>query len=206
MLEAAMFGLPYAGRIPDFAGMPPRGGAGYFGRAGGQRSVDPDVLEGRMLREEQEIAFQESLEVRAGGFVPWCAQAVCASGYCCDDGASPSRDHQPGIPSFPLDSQFALSQVVQESLPMCSCLSCSRSGVSLCVRSSVAPRTHESMPPVKGASRCLSASHRRTDENRRKQTAAHVKLGRPRRWRRPDGGRLRQRPSVQLQSYVPRWS
>jgi hypothetical protein len=57
-----MFGLPYAGRMPDFAGMPPRGG--YAGRGGGHRSVDPDVLEGRMLREEQEIAFQESLEVR----------------------------------------------------------------------------------------------------------------------------------------------
>ena len=63
MLEAAMFGLPYAGRMPDFAGMPTAargGGAGYFGRG-----VDPDVLEGRMLREEQEIAFQESLQARA---------------------------------------------------------------------------------------------------------------------------------------------
>ena len=70
MLEAAMFGLPYAGRMPDFASMPGRGGGGgYFGGGGAQRSVDPDVLEGRMLREEQEIAFQESLEVRLGSYL-----------------------------------------------------------------------------------------------------------------------------------------
>ena len=70
MLEAAMFGVAYQGRMPDYNGMPAGGGMGgmYRGGAGGRgahQPVDPSVLEGRMLREEQELAFQESLEVRA---------------------------------------------------------------------------------------------------------------------------------------------
>ena len=66
MLEAAMFGIAYEGRMPNFNGMPASGGGGAYGGAGSRganRPVDPHVLEGRMLREEQELAFQESLEV-----------------------------------------------------------------------------------------------------------------------------------------------
>lgn len=59
MLEAAMMGIPYAGRIPDFANMQAGGGAG-----GGGRPVDADLQEQRMLQQEQNAAFQESLDVR----------------------------------------------------------------------------------------------------------------------------------------------
>ena len=64
MLEAAMFGVAYQGRMPDYNGVP---GAGAYGGArgrGGHQPLDPHVLENRMLREEQEIAYQESLQVR----------------------------------------------------------------------------------------------------------------------------------------------
>lgn len=61
MLEAAMLGIPYAGRIPDFANLQPGGGS-YGGGGGGP--VDPGLQEQRMLQQEQNAAFQESLEVR----------------------------------------------------------------------------------------------------------------------------------------------
>ena len=55
MLEAAMFGTAYQGHIPDFSNMP------------APENLDPDLALQRMLRKEQDAAFQESLMVRAGG-------------------------------------------------------------------------------------------------------------------------------------------
>ncbi len=65
MLEAAMFGVAYQGRMPDYNGGPAGGGGGYGGARGrgAHQPLDPHVLENRMLREEQEIAYQESLQV-----------------------------------------------------------------------------------------------------------------------------------------------
>ena len=58
MLEAAMLGIPYAGRIPDFAEQP------LGGRAGGRTTpIDDSLQEQRLLREEQNSAYQQSLEV-----------------------------------------------------------------------------------------------------------------------------------------------
>ena len=66
MLEAAMFGVAYQGRMPDYNGLPAAGGGAYGGPRGrgAHHPLDPHVLEGRMLREEQELAYQESLQVR----------------------------------------------------------------------------------------------------------------------------------------------
>ena len=52
MLEAAMFGTAYQGRIPDFSNPPP------------PENLDPALVQQRMLREEQDAAFQASLRVR----------------------------------------------------------------------------------------------------------------------------------------------
>ena len=65
MLEAAMLGIPYAGRIPDFANMQQQGNGGYGGGGGGGGGgvVDPNLQEQRMLQQEQNAAFEQSLEV-----------------------------------------------------------------------------------------------------------------------------------------------
>lgn len=53
MLEAAMLGIPYEGQIPDFSQQqaPPE-------------PTSPSVLQQRELRDEQDQAYKESLEVR----------------------------------------------------------------------------------------------------------------------------------------------
>ena len=63
MLEAAMLGIPYAGRLPDFGvnGAAPPGGGGFGG--GGAQPLSPGVRHTRALREEQDWAFQASLQV-----------------------------------------------------------------------------------------------------------------------------------------------
>ena len=53
MLEAAMLGIPYTGRMPDFS-------------AGSRQSsapADPEVVEARLLRDDQDAAYHASLEV-----------------------------------------------------------------------------------------------------------------------------------------------
>jgi hypothetical protein len=53
MLEAAMLGTAYEGRMPDFANpMPPS-----------DAPTDPAIVEERFLREEQDAAYQASLAV-----------------------------------------------------------------------------------------------------------------------------------------------
>jgi hypothetical protein len=63
MLEAAMLGIPYAGRLPDFGvnGAAPPGGGGFGG--GAAQPLSPGVRHTRALREEQDWAFQASLQV-----------------------------------------------------------------------------------------------------------------------------------------------
>lgn len=63
MLEAAMLGIPYAGRLPDFGvnGAAPPGGGGFGGAAA--QPLSPGVHHTRALREEQDWAFQASLQV-----------------------------------------------------------------------------------------------------------------------------------------------
>ena len=51
MLEAAMLGIPYEGRMPEFGNQEPA------------EPVSPSVLRQRELREEQDQAYQESLLV-----------------------------------------------------------------------------------------------------------------------------------------------
>ena len=51
MLEAAMLGIPYEGRIPAFAA------------DNDVQPTSPSVLAQRQLREEQDNAFQQSLQV-----------------------------------------------------------------------------------------------------------------------------------------------
>ncbi len=65
MLEAAMFGTAYQGHIPDFSNMP------------APENLDPDLAQQRMLRMEQDVAFQESLRVRAGGRNGELEEKVC---------------------------------------------------------------------------------------------------------------------------------
>ena len=63
MLEAAMLGIPYEGRIPDFAAQPSR------------PYVPPssESLAGRSVRQEQDWAYEQSLQV-----LSWPHQASCA--------------------------------------------------------------------------------------------------------------------------------
>jgi hypothetical protein len=66
MLEAAMLGIPYAGRMPDFGAngaAPP--GSGLFGNAGGAAAqpLSLGVRHTRALRQEQDSAYQASLQV-----------------------------------------------------------------------------------------------------------------------------------------------
>ena len=72
MLEAAMLGIPYAGRMPDFGanGAAPPGG-GMSGDAGGAAAqpLSPGVRRTRALREEQDWAYQASLQVPIVTFV-----------------------------------------------------------------------------------------------------------------------------------------
>lgn len=51
MLEAALLGIPYEGRIPDFS------------QSEVPEPLSPSVLQQRILREEQDQAYQDSLQV-----------------------------------------------------------------------------------------------------------------------------------------------
>ena len=53
MLEAAMLGIPYQGRIPDFTAQPARP----------DQPVSSTAVAGRAVREEQDYAYQQSLQV-----------------------------------------------------------------------------------------------------------------------------------------------
>lgn len=66
MLEAAMLGIPYTGRMPDFVNGGGFGGGGFgggVGGGGGGEPVSPGVQAHRAIREEQDWAYQESLQV-----------------------------------------------------------------------------------------------------------------------------------------------
>ncbi len=64
MLEAAMLGIPYTGRMPDFVNGGGGGfGGGGFGGGGGGEPISPGVQAHRAIREEQDWAYQESLQV-----------------------------------------------------------------------------------------------------------------------------------------------
>lgn len=52
MLEAAFLGVPYEGRIPDFS------------QAEAAEPMSPSVMAGRQLRQEQDQAYQDSLQVQ----------------------------------------------------------------------------------------------------------------------------------------------
>jgi hypothetical protein len=53
MLEAAMLGIPYAGRMPDFSGAQDAAAAAA--------PLSPGTIEQRTLRQEQDDAYEESL-------------------------------------------------------------------------------------------------------------------------------------------------
>lgn len=57
MLEAAMLGRPYQGRIPDFANQPP------------PRALSPGAASRQMLRQEQDDAYEVRADV--------CAVVTC---------------------------------------------------------------------------------------------------------------------------------
>ncbi len=64
MLEAAMLGVPYSGRMPDFA----REAAEREAReVAGLAAVDPNVAEQRLLVSEQDAAYEESLALDRWG-------------------------------------------------------------------------------------------------------------------------------------------
>lgn len=54
MLEAAMYGIPYEGRMSDFSAE----------AQAAAEPVSPSVLHQRQLREEQDQAYHESLQVQ----------------------------------------------------------------------------------------------------------------------------------------------
>lgn len=54
MLEAAMLGIPYEGRMPDFTAQPARPD---------QQPTSPGAVAGRAVRQEQDYAYQQSLQV-----------------------------------------------------------------------------------------------------------------------------------------------
>ena len=53
MLEAAMLGIPYEGRIPDFSAQPARP----------DQPMSPTAVAGRAVRQEQDFAYEKSLQV-----------------------------------------------------------------------------------------------------------------------------------------------
>ena len=53
MLEAAMLGVPYAGRIPNFAAE----------ASAAETMSSPQAQAGRVVRQEQDAAYEESLRV-----------------------------------------------------------------------------------------------------------------------------------------------
>ena len=53
MLEAAMLGIPYEGRIPDFTSQPARL----------DQPMSPTAVAGRAVRQEQDYAYEQSLQV-----------------------------------------------------------------------------------------------------------------------------------------------
>lgn len=64
MMEAVMLGIPYTGRMPDFAANA-GAAAGDFGDGGADgQPLSPGMRRTRALREEQDWAYQESLQVR----------------------------------------------------------------------------------------------------------------------------------------------
>ncbi len=67
MLEAAMLGIPYEGRIPDFSAQPARP----------DQPMSPTAVAGRAVRQEQDYAYEQSLQVSN-----YCNVFQMASGSC----------------------------------------------------------------------------------------------------------------------------
>ena len=70
MLEAAMLGVPYEGGMPDFSAQSARSALA---------STSPTAVAGRAVRQEQDAAYEQSLQVchrlRAPTNLAWSAAA-----------------------------------------------------------------------------------------------------------------------------------
>ena len=69
MLEAAMLGIPYEGTIPDFA-------------AEAARPMVPpssESLAGRSVRQEQDWAYEQSLQVHSQSLLMYTANHFCST-------------------------------------------------------------------------------------------------------------------------------
>ena len=78
MLEAAMLGIPYEGRIPDFAAQPSR------------PYVPPssESLAGRSVRQEQDWAYEQSLQVHYAHTKPTLHLSLTAEQHVhCSEGS-----------------------------------------------------------------------------------------------------------------------
>ena len=84
MLEAAMLGIPYEGRIPDFSAQPARP----------DQPMSPTAVAGRAVRQEQDYAYEQSLQVSShnnvlematGSRMSWTLSVwkICAPDWMC---------------------------------------------------------------------------------------------------------------------------
>ncbi len=69
MLEAAMLGIPYEGRIPDFSAQPARP----------DQPMSPTAVAGRAVRQEQDYAYEQSLQVSSYNNGSEMATDLCRS-------------------------------------------------------------------------------------------------------------------------------
>ena len=69
MLEAAMLGIPYEGRIPDFSAQSARP----------DQPMSPTAVAGRAVRQEQDYAYEQSLQVSSHNNVLEMAPGACRS-------------------------------------------------------------------------------------------------------------------------------
>jgi len=69
MLEAAMLGIPYEGRIPDFTAQSARP----------DQPMSPTAVAGRAVRQEQDFAYEQSLQVSSYFNVLEMATGSCRS-------------------------------------------------------------------------------------------------------------------------------
>lgn len=90
MLEAAMLGIPYAGRMPG------------FGPRGPTMPPDPAAVAQRVLRQEQDDAFEESLAADRWGAGAWGVCAWGGGGLPTTHSPQPNRRHYPHPSTPPL--------------------------------------------------------------------------------------------------------
>ena len=91
MLEAAMLGIPYTGHIPDFA----NGAGAAAAAAAGAEPLSPGLRTQRALKEEQDWAYQQSLQARIDVIViVFCFVSVSLGQTCNWSSPGPSRDQE----------------------------------------------------------------------------------------------------------------